>query len=99
MTELSLNGNKLTSLLPAALGSLANLKVLKLFDNQLTGEIPAALARFEDFINPQQGGVNLPVGSTPVPALPLSGVLLLGLLLTLLGAVLTRMRTDIARGC
>ena len=35
---------------------------------------------------------------TPAPALPLSGVLLLGLLLTLLGAVLMRMRTDIARG-
>ena len=35
---------------------------------------------------------------TPVPALPLRGVLLLGLLLTLLGAVLMRMRTDIARG-
>ena len=38
---------------------------------------------------------------TPVPALPLRGVLLLGLLLTLLGAVRIRMRerTDIARGC
>ena len=38
---------------------------------------------------------------TPVPALPLGGVLLLGLLLTLLGAVRMRMRerTDIARGC
>ena len=38
---------------------------------------------------------------TPVPALPLRGVLLLGLLLTLLGAVRMRMRerTDIARGC
>ena len=38
---------------------------------------------------------------TPVPALPLRGVLLLGLLLTVLGAVRIRMRerTDIARGC
>ena len=38
---------------------------------------------------------------TPVPALPLRGVLWLGLLLTLLGAVRMRMRerTDIARGC
>ena len=39
---------------------------------------------------------------TPVPAwLPLRGALLLGLLLTLLGAVRMRMRerTDIARGC
>ena len=35
---------------------------------------------------------------TPVPALPLRGVLLLGLLLTLLGAVRMRMRTEIARG-
>ena len=72
---------------------------LELVYNQLTGEIPAALAQFESTINPQQGGVDLPVGSTPVPALPLRGVLLLGLLLTLLGAVLMRMRTDIARGC
>ena len=38
---------------------------------------------------------------TPVPALPLGGAMLLGLLLTLLGAVRMRMRerTDIARGC
>ena len=35
---------------------------------------------------------------TPVPALPLGGAMLLGLLLTLLGAVRMRMRTDIARG-
>ena len=33
-----------------------------------------------------------------VPALPRQGVLWLGLLLTLLGAVRLRMRTDIARG-
>ena len=39
--------------------------------------------------------------ATPVPALPLGGAMLLGLLLTLLGAVRMRMRerTDIARGC
>ena len=43
------------------------------------------------------------VDGTPVPALPFRGVLLLGLLLTLLGAVRMRMRmrdrTDMARGC
>ena len=41
------------------------------------------------------------VDGTPVPALPFRGVLLLGLLLTVLGAVRMRMRDrpDIARGC
>ena len=41
------------------------------------------------------------VDDTPAPALPIRGVLLLGLLLTVLGTVRMRMRdrTDIARGC
>ena len=43
------------------------------------------------------------VDGTPVPALSFRGVLLLGLLLTLLGAGRMRMRvrdrTDMARGC
>ena len=45
------------------------------------------------------GEAQLNCVGTPTPALPFRGVLLLGLLLTLLGAVLMRMRTDIARGC
>ena len=100
LLHLFLYNNELTGEIPATLGSLTSLTDLVLHNNRLTGEIPATLARFESTINPQQGGVDLPVASTPtpVPALPLSGVLLLGLLLTLLGAVLMRMRTDIARG-
>ena len=43
VTQLSLEHNQLTGVLPAALGSLTNLEVLDLFDNQLTGSIPAAL--------------------------------------------------------
>ena len=44
------------------------------------------------------GDAQLNCVGTPAPALPLRGMLLLGPLLTLLGAVLMRMRTDIARG-
>ena len=35
-----------------------------LYDNQLSGSIPAALCRFADDINPQQDGVDLPCASS-----------------------------------
>ena len=73
---LYLNDNNLVGEIPRELGSLTNLERLFLSGNNLTGAIPEELRRFEDTINPQQGGVNLPVG-TPVPALPFVGALLL----------------------
>ena len=56
----NLNVNELSGPIPPGLGSLANLEALWLLGNRLTGPIPAALCRFKDNINPQQGGVNLP---------------------------------------
>ena len=77
VTGLSLPDNNLTGEFPPRLADLApNLESLVLNGNNLTGMIPEALRRFENTINPQQGGINLSVG-TPVPALPFAGVLLL----------------------
>ena len=55
----------MTGSIPSSLGNLTNAPLrtfnpLRLYNNQLTGAIPAALCRFESGINPQQGGVNLP---------------------------------------
>ena len=52
------------------LGTLPDLTALDLRGNNLTGEIPRELARFADTINPQQGGVNLPVEGTNEPPPP-----------------------------
>ena len=60
LESLALSRNQLTGSIPSSLGSLTNLELLRLHSNQLTGSIPAALCRFEDSINPQQGGVSLP---------------------------------------
>ena len=57
---LNLNVNELSGPIPPSLGSLTNLEGLWLLGNRLTRSIPAALCQFEDSINPQQGGVNLP---------------------------------------
>ena len=73
---LYLQHNNLTGEIPRELGSLTNLQSLYLNYNNLTGAIPEELRAFESNINPQQGGVNLPVG-TPVPALPAAAALLL----------------------
>ena len=62
LQSLSLARNRLTGAIPPSLGNLANLQSLGLAHNRLTGSIPPALCRFEDGINPQQGGVNLPCG-------------------------------------
>ena len=76
VTGLSLPDNNLTGEIPARLADLPNLETLVLNGNSLTGAIPEALRRFESTINPQAGGVILPVG-TPVPALPAVATLLL----------------------
>ena len=81
---LSLPDNNLTGEIPPRLADLPNLETLVLNGNSLTGAIPEALRRFESTINPQQGGVNLPVG-TPVPALPFVGALLLACGLYVMG--------------
>ena len=84
VTGLSLPDNNLTGEIPRQLADLPQLETLVLNDNNLTGAIPEALRRFEDTINPQQGGVNLPVG-TPVPALPFVAALLLACGLYVMG--------------
>ena len=77
VTGLSLPNNNLTGEFPPRLAELApNLETLVLNGNNLEGMIPEELRRFENTINPQAGGVNLPVG-TPVPALPAAAALLL----------------------
>ena len=58
---LLLGSNDLTGSIPRSLGNLTSLTILTLHRNRLTGTIPASLARFESSINPQQGGVHLPV--------------------------------------
>ena len=57
---LHLAENQLSGTIPSSLGGLTNLESFWLSDNQLSGSIPAALCKFEDGINPQQGGVILP---------------------------------------
>ena len=76
LERLYLSRNNLTGEIPRELGRLTNLASLYLLGNMLTGVIPEELRRFEGTINPQRGGVYLPVG-TPVPALPFVGALLL----------------------
>ena len=67
---LYLYNNQLTGSIPSSLGNLTDLVDLVLRRNQLTGTIPAALCKFENGINPQQPGVNLPcAGSTSTSAL------------------------------
>ena len=73
---LYLNDNNLTGEIPRELADLKILDRMDLKYNNLTGTIPYELRWFRNQINPQQGGVNLPVG-TPVPALPFVGALLL----------------------
>ena len=83
VTGLALPDNNLTGEIPRELADLP-LETLVLNGNDLTGTIPEELRRFEGTINPQQGGVNLPVG-TPVPALPFVGALLLACGLYVMG--------------
>ena len=75
---LYLHTNNLTGEIPPELVNLTDIRFLYLHTNNLTGTIPYELRRFagEGDINPQRGGVILPVG-TPVPALPFVGALLL----------------------
>ena len=58
--RISLAFNRLTGTIPPELGNLTNLEELELRRNQLTGSIPAALCKFEETINPQQGARDLP---------------------------------------
>ena len=60
LTELYLNSSELTGEIPSSFENLTNLEALWLYGNRLSGSIPATLCRFEDTINPQQDGVNLP---------------------------------------
>ena len=64
VTQLALAYNGLTGSVPSSLGTLTNLRVLQLGGNHLTGSIPTALCRFEDGINPQQGGAHVPCEGT-----------------------------------
>ena len=74
LTRLHLDSNQLTGAIPFSLGNLTSLESLLLYENQLTGSIPAALCRFEDTINPQQGGVNLPCASSAATAQSLAAL-------------------------
>ena len=56
--------NELTGSIPSSLGNLRNLEKLGLLQNRLTGSIPAALCKFEEDINPQQGGATLPCATS-----------------------------------
>ena len=57
------SNNQLTGSIPSSLGSLTNLEVLQLGDNQLTGfDTVLRCAGSSLTINLQQGGVNLPCG-------------------------------------
>ena len=64
LEELAMERNQLSGGIPSSLGGLTNLEVLWLSYNQLSGSIPVALCRFEDYINPQQDGVDLPCASS-----------------------------------
>ena len=90
VVSLELGGNNLTGEIPREIGNLSQLQTLVLRNNNLTGEIPREIARFESTINPQQGGVNLPVQLTPVPALPALALLILGGGLGVIGLWRTR---------
>ena len=64
LSRLDLFSNQLSGAIPSSLGDLTNLEYLDIRNNQLSGSIPAALCRFENDINPQQGGLNLPCASS-----------------------------------
>ena len=60
VSGIRLPNNNLTGEIPRELNDLGSFfDTLVLNGNRLTGEIPRELARFENTINPQQGGVNL----------------------------------------
>ena len=86
-----MSNNNLTGEIPPQLGNLMNMEELYLEGNNLIGEIPAVLAKFEHTINPQRGGVNLPV-ETAVPALPFVAALLLAAGLGVMGLRKARQR-------
>ena len=60
VSVIRLPNNNLTGEIPRELNDLGSFfDTLVLNGNRLTGDIPRELARFENTINPQQGGVNL----------------------------------------
>ena len=71
---LFLHNNQLSGPIPSTLGDLTNLGDLWLYGNQLSGSIPTALCKFEDNINPQQGGVILPCEGSAVNVTGLAGL-------------------------
>ena len=60
LVGLGLENNQLTEAIPSTLGDLHFLQFFLLSGNRLSGSIPSVLCGFEDTINPQQGGANLP---------------------------------------
>ena len=65
VTHLSLDNNRLSGRIPAALGSLSNLEWLYLSDNQLSGPIPAALGSLSNLHTMNLDNNRL---SGPIPA-------------------------------
>ena len=64
VVELWLDNNQLSGPIPAALGNLANLRLLQLSDNQLSGDIPVELGGLTNLIYLWMGGNQL-AGAIP----------------------------------
>ena len=64
VTELDLNRNLLSGYIPAGLGSLPNLRILRMSGNNLEGSIPAALSNLSVLTNLELDDNNL-IGSIP----------------------------------
>ncbi len=78
VTELNLRQNGLAGPIPAALGTLSNLEVLRLDDNALTGTIPGALSSLSNLESLSRYGI-APTGRVPARLGSLSNLTVLRL--------------------